>query len=124
MVLKANSRFPTDILFKTLEVDKLKVHWAKQALVTIFNLLFNIGPPLLTAMIEFNTRLGYTLRSANTQIAIPRPHTNFLHNSPLYQASKLFNTLPVNLRIIKDVKLFSTMIKKIENIDPLLSSAS
>ena len=72
-VLGVNSRFHTEALFETLKIDQLKEYWVKQALVNLFNLLHNLGPPVLSSLIEFNSDVGYALRHANSQIALPRP---------------------------------------------------
>ena len=48
------------VLFETLKIDQLKEFWVKQALVNLFNLLHNLGPPILSSSIKFNTDVGYT----------------------------------------------------------------
>ena len=121
-VLGVNSRYHTEILYKTLEIDMLKEYWVKQALVTVFKLLHNLGPPVLSSLIQFNTNVGYMFRYANSQIPLPRPHTNFLQHSPLYHASKLFNTLPNDIRIINVFKSYNIEISKIQDICSLLST--
>ena len=120
-VLGVNSRFHTDDLYKTLKLDKLKDQWTKQTLIIVFKLLHNAGPSRLSSLITFNVQSNYLLRSSNSQIALPKPRTNFLRNSPLYQASKLFNALPLNVRLIDNTKIFTSEISKMPNIASELS---
>ena len=111
LVLGVDNRFSREALYRTLEVKNLKERWETHGLILIFKLLHNLAPPSLSSRIEFKSQSNYTLRSNNTQIVLPRPRTNFV-NSSLYSASKLFNSLAINLRTINDIKIFAKEIKK------------
>ena len=111
-ILGVNNRFNRDELYRTLAVDRLQQRWEKQSLIFIFKLLHNLAPPALSSKIQFKSSNNYRLRNTNTQIMLPKPHTNFVRNSSLYFACRLFNNLPFDLRTIDDVTTFTKKIKK------------
>ena len=106
IVLKVNNRFNRQTLYNTLKVDCLIDRWKKQALILIYKLLNNMLPQILGARIEIRES-NYNLRNHDILISLPKPKSNFLKNSPLYSASKLFNSLPQETRIITSLSLFS-----------------
>ena len=110
MVLGVNSRFNRDTLYNILKVDRLKDRQEKQSLIFIFKLLHNLAPPSLSSKVEFKTLNNYTLRNTNTQIALIKPRTNFIRNSPEYTACILFNNLPIDIRTIVSLKTFTKSI--------------
>ena len=112
LILGVDSRFNRQTLYRTLEVNTLGERRKIQALIIIFKLLHNLAPLSLSSRIQLRSQSHYSLRNVNTQIVLPRPRTNFLRNSALYSASKLFNNLPVSLRTINDTKMFTKELKK------------
>ena len=114
-ILGVDSRFNRQTLYRTLDVNTLEDRRKIQALVMVYKLLHNIAPLSLSSRIQFRSQSHYCLRNVNTQIVLPKPRTNFLRNSALYSASKIFNTLPVSLRTIDDLKTFTAELKKIIN---------
>ena len=40
-------------------------------------------------------------------ISLPKPKTNYFKNSALYSASKLFNSLPLEIRTTYSINMFS-----------------
>ena len=106
IVLQVDNRFNRQTLYDTLKVDCLTNRWKKQALILIFKLLNNLLSPNLGARIE-RRESTYNLRNHDILISLPKPKTNFLKNSPLYSASKLFNSLTQEIRIITSFSLFS-----------------
>ena len=113
LILGVDSRFNRETLYRTLEAHTLGERRKIQALVIIYKLLHNLAPLSLSSRIQLRSPSHYSLRSVNTQIVLPRPRTNFLRNSALYSASKLFNKLPISLRSTNDIKIFTKELKKI-----------
>jgi len=112
IVLQVENRFNRQTLYATLDVDCLFDRWKRQELLLIFKLLNNLLPHSLCSRIEKKENI-YIIRNYNNIISLPRPKSNFLKNSTLYSASKSFNSLPQDKRLITSLKLFASAISHI-----------
>ena len=108
-VLNVNSTFNRATLYNILKVDQLNQRWDKLSKIIVHKLVNNLAPSVLCSRIQFKSR-KYSLRNTTHQIQLPKPHTNYLRNSPLYSASKLFNNLPVSTRLVKNPASFARLI--------------
>ena len=88
-----------DIL-KNLQLDSLYVRRKKLKWVILYKVLNGISAPCLRENLERLTDLsrGYDLRDSETDLKLPKPRTNFLKRSFKYNASTLWNNLPIGAK--------------------------
>ena len=106
IVMQVDNRFNRKTLYNTLKTDCLFDRWKKQALLLIYKLLNNLLPQSLCSRIQ-RRESSYNIRNYDTVISLPKPKTNYLKNSALYSASKLFNSLPQEIRTTYSINMFS-----------------
>ena len=76
-------------------------------LILLYKALNGLSPPYLLDYFNFcNYSKRYNLRDRKNNIGLPRPKTKCLKNSFVYTAGKLWNSLPKQARLAKDLKFF------------------
>jgi hypothetical protein len=95
--------------WKTLKEQRLKTK-AK----TMFKILHNMGSNCLKDLFIFkNETLNHNLRDSSTALRFPKPRSNSLKKSFMYDGAFIWNSLPEIIRESKTLSIF-------ENRYPLL----
>ena len=97
----------TDVLnnlkWKTLETRRF--HTKATLIYKILNDLS--APQLSNSFVKLNdTNINYNLRNIETDLALPRPYTNFLKRSFKYSGAMLWNNLPYEAKTAKSLSDF------------------
>ena len=111
-VLMVDSMFSTSALYASLNVEPIELRWKKQALVLVFMLLHNLLPLFLCKRITLKKCPSHTLRNSKGIILLQNPKTNFVRNSSLYCGIQEFNSLPENIRILDNLKVFEAEVER------------
>ena len=112
VVLGVDAQYNREALYNTLKIDRLNERWKKQAVTQIHKAIYNLLPESLCSRIALREKY-YNVRNNDTIVSLPKPRTNILKRSPFYSASKLFNKLPQNIRIIDNIRSFTKAIQKV-----------
>ena len=65
------------------------------------------APQLTNSFVKLNdTNINYNLRNIETDLALPRPYTNFLKRSFKYSGAMLWNNLPYEAKTAKSLSDF------------------
>ena len=99
-------------LFENLKIDCLSIRIKKSLLILIFKMIHKIVPESICSRITFKEN-AYDLRNHKCILNLDKPRSNYMKNSSLYTAIKLFNALPENLRTEINIKSFSRGIAQI-----------
>ena len=93
MGTRYDDRIRSSDLSQSLEWNTLHVRWAKLRSVLLYKILnVNYSPCLR----DLDRR--YYLRNHDMDLALPKPKTNFLKRSLKYNASMLWNNLPLEAK--------------------------
>ena len=113
--MNVDSRHSRRDLYETLNIDCLSVRIKKSLLLLIFKMINHIVPESICSKIKFKENV-YNLRNHKCILNIVKPQSNFMKNSSLYIAIKLFNALPENLRIQNNINSFTRGISDLYHI--------
>ena len=92
--------------WKTLKKQRLKTK-AK----TMFKILHNMGPNCLKDLFIFkNETLNHNLRDSSTALRLPKPRSNSLKKSFMYDGAFIWNSLPEIIRESKTLSIFERKI--------------
>ena len=92
--------------WKTLKEQRLKTK-AK----TMFKILHNMGPNCLKDLFIFkNEILNHNLRDSSTTLRLPKPRSNSLKKSFMYDGAFIWNSLPEIIRESKTLSIFERKI--------------
>ena len=99
-------------LLQMLGWDTLHVRWAKLKCVLLYKVLNQDYSPCLGESLVRLTNLnrGYNLRNDETDLALPKPKTNFLKRSFKYSASMLWNNLSLQAKTATSLRQFKRSI--------------
>ena len=112
IVLNVDYRHNRRNLFENLKIDCLSIRIKKSLLILIFKMIHKIVPESICSRITFKEN-AYDLRNHKCILNLDKPRSNYMKNSSLYTAIKLFNALPENLRTEINIKSFSRGIAQI-----------
>ena len=89
--------------WKTLETRRF--HRKATLVYKILNDLF--APQLSNSFVKLNdTNINYNLRNMETDLALPRPYTNFLKRSFKYNGAMLWNNLSYKVKTAQSLSDF------------------
>ena len=92
--------------WKTLKAER-KITKAKM----MYKLLNNIGPQSLTNLFTYKGEMTtYNLRNISSSLCLPKPRTNNLKKSFMYDGSFLWNSIPKEIKESKSLSSFRTKI--------------
>ena len=106
-----DDRIRSSDLLQSFGWDTLHVRWAKlkSALLKILN--ENYSPCLGYTLVRLrNPNRRYNLRNHDMDLALPKPKTNFLKRSFKYNASMLWNNLPLDTKTSTSLPQFKQSI--------------
>ena len=100
MGTRYDDRIRSSDLLQSLGWDTLHVRWAKFKSVLLYKILNENYSPCLRDMFVRLRDLNrqYNLRNYDVDLALPKPKTNFLKRSFKYNASLLWNNLPLEAK--------------------------
>ena len=118
VILSANYDARSADLLESLQWDNLSQRRDKHMASLMCKTLQNKTPNHLRSMFSFaNTGSGYDTRQRERKLAPPKPRTDYLKKSFQYRGSRLWNSLPYDLRDL-DISTKSFKAKS----DPLFGS--
>ena len=112
IVLGVDAQFNRETLYETLKMDRLNERWKKHAIVQIYKAIHDLLPESLCSRVVLRQHY-YKVRNNDKIVSLPKPRTNMLKRSPLYNAAKIFNNLPQNIWIIDNLSAFTKAILKV-----------
>ena len=78
---------------------------------TMFKTLNNMGPNSLKKLFIFEREtLNHSLRGTSSSICLPKPNTNNMKKSFMYDGASIWNSLPENIRESKSISCFKRKI--------------
>ena len=113
-VLRVNYLFPTDLLYASLNLDKLHIRRSKHLAQVMYQCVHHSAPPYLNEL--FTARQShYSTRSGDSQLNIIHPHTDHGKKRFIYQGASLWNKLithfPFNISLDTFKKHLHKLIK-------------
>ena len=73
--------------------------------------LNNMGPNSLKKLLIFEREiLNHSLRGTSSSIRLPKPNTNNMKKSFMYDGASIWNSLPENIRESKSISCFKRKI--------------
>ena len=112
MGTRYDDRIRSSDLLQSLGWDTLHVRWAKLKSVLLYKILNENYSPCLRDMFVRLRDLNrqYNLRNYDMDLALPKPKTNFLKRSFKYNASLLWNNLPLEAKTATSLHQFKRSI--------------
>lgn len=112
---KFQNRMLRLVLHINYRISNVDLHLRSNVLPLVYRRHLSICRVMFNLSFDVN-RLEQTMnvrtRSAGAaMLSVPFPKSNFLHKSVFYQGFKIWNSLPVHLRMIRDYKLFKKKLK-------------
>ena len=84
-------------LLKTVHIKSLENRRIEQALILVYNSIYNQAPNYIREMFLLRSS-GYSLRG-HLKVVLPRPTSSYMQHSFTYQAGKQWNSLPDKIRM-------------------------
>ena len=98
-------------LLKTVHIKSLEHRRIEQALILVYNSIYNQAPNYIREMFLLRSN-GYSLRG-HLKVVLPRPTSSYMQHSFTYQAGKQWNSLPDKIRMSESLSIFR---KNLQNI--------
>ena len=98
-------------LLKTVHIKSLEHRRIEQALILVYNSIYNQAPNYIREMFLLRSN-GYSLRG-HLKVVLPRPTSSYMQHSFTYQAGKQWNNLPDKIRMSESLSIFR---KNLQNI--------
>ena len=91
-------------LLKTVHIKSLEHRRIEQALILVYNSIYNQAPNYIRVL----RSNGYSLRG-HLKVVLPRPTSSYMQHSFTYQAGKQWNNLPDKMRMSESLSIFSCL---------------
>ena len=99
------------VALQTLGWETLKAERKIANAKMMYKLLNNIGPQPLTNLFTYKGEMTtYNLQNISSSLCLPKPHTNNLKKSFMYDVSFLWNYIPKEIKDSKSLSSFQTKI--------------
>ena len=99
------------IALHALNWEPLKVQRKRANSKMMFKILNNMGPKCLSNLFTFRSDVSdYDLRDTSLKLSLPKPRTNSMKKSFLFDGAKLWNSLPEQIRRCTSFTRFETKI--------------
>lgn len=94
-----------------LEWEPLQTQRLKAKAKMMFKVLNNMGPNSLHELFTYKDELfHYNLRESHSSVCLPKPRTNCMKKSFMFDGAALWNSLPADLRKSKTRSYFERKI--------------
>ena len=113
IILHADYDTPPAIMFRDLEWQPVNKRLANNKAILIYKALNHLTPEYITAMLmPISETHSRNLRSSTTgTLSVPRSRTSFFDISFISSAQKLWNSLPISVRLSPSINDFKDKLK-------------
>ena len=119
--MRVDWKFPSEALFRLIQtkfnksIDRLWERRDKQLLYVMYKIVNGNMPINITNNFSYRQYL-YGLRKTTLQFDVPKPSTNFQKRSLAYRGSKIWNSLPSNVKQSVSLAAFKTATDRVYKI--------
>ena len=107
IILDASNDVNHTIALHTLGWEPLSMERKKAKAKMMFKILNNMGPRSLTDLFSYKSeKTEYHLRDISKSLCLPKPQTDYMKKSFMYDGAKLWNSIPKNIRESKSLSSF------------------
>jgi hypothetical protein len=112
IILNKPTRTPTFQLFTELKWLSFRSRCKYHVCLLVYKTLNNLAPKYLNNILSFSTNSSYNLRSVQRyNITNNRPNTNSLKRTFSYFAMEIWNSVPSNIKHIRNIMSFKKQLK-------------
>jgi hypothetical protein len=99
------------IALRALGWEPLKTERKKVKAKMMYRVLNRMGPKSLTNLFSYKSeKTNYRLRGISSGLSLPKPRTNNMKNSFMYDGAQLWNSIPKEIRESKTLSSFRNKI--------------
>ena len=99
------------IALRALGWEPLKTERKKAKAKMMYKVLNKMGPKSLTNLFSYKCeKINYNLRDISSGLSLPKPRTNNMKNSFMYDGAHLWNSIPKEIRESKTLSSFRNKI--------------
>ena len=107
IILDASNDVNHSIALRTLGWEPLSMERKKAKAKMMFKILNNMGPRSLTDLFSYKSeKTDYHLRDISKSLCLPKPRTDYMKKSFMYDGAKLWNSIPKNIGESKSLSSF------------------
>ena len=107
IILNVNNDVEHTIALRTLGWEPLQTERKKAKAKIMYKLLNKMGPKSLTNLFSYKSeKTNYHLRDISSGLCLPKPRTNNMKNSFMYDGAQLWNSIPKEIRESKSLSSF------------------
>ena len=107
IILNVNNDVEHTIALRTLGWEPLRTERKKAKAKIMYKLLNKMGPKSLTNLFSYKSeKTNYHLRDISSGLCLPKPRTNNMKNSFMYDGAQLWNCIPKEIRESKSLSSF------------------
>ena len=111
IILNVSNDTDHSVALQALGWKTLKVERKKAKAKMMYKLLNNMGPQSLTDLFtNKGEMISYNLRNISSTLCLPKPRTNYLKKSFMYDGSSLWNSIPEEIKKSISLSSFRTKI--------------
>ena len=111
IILNISNDVDYTIALRTLGWEPLQTERKKTKARMMYKLLNKMGPKSLTNLFSFKSeKTNYHLRDVSSGLYLPKPRTNSMKNSFMYDGANIWNSIPKEIRESKSLSSFRNKI--------------
>lgn len=111
IILNMNNDVDHSIALRTLGWEPLKNERKKAKAKMMYKVLNKMGPKSLTNLFSYKSeKTNYNLRDISSGLNLPKPRTNNMKSSFMYDGARLWNSIPKEIRESKTFSSFQNRI--------------
>ena len=111
IVLNMSNEVDHSTALHALGWEPLKTERKKAKAKIMYKILNKVGPKSLAYLFSHKSeKADYNLRGISSNLCLPKPHTNNMKNSFMYDGAKLWNSIPEDIRKSKSLSSFRNKI--------------
>ena len=108
-VLNADKYTPSSFLLNTLHWQSIEQRIKYHQCLTVYKILSNRVPLYLKSLVKNRPVYYHTRYAVNSPIFVPTPRTQYMKTSFTYQASTMFNSLPLQIQTCQTIDNFKKL---------------
>ena len=111
IILNMSNDVNHSIALRALGWEPLKTERKKAKAKMMYKVLNKMGPKSLTNLFSYKCeKTNYNLRDISSGLSLPKPSTNNMKNSFMYDGAHLWNSIPKEIRESKTLSSFRNKI--------------
>ena len=111
IILNVSNDVEHNIALHALGWEPLQMERKKDKAKIMYKLLNKMGPKSLTNLFSYKSeKTNYHLRDISSGLCLPKPRTNNMKNSFMYDGAQLWNSIPKEIRESKSLSSFQNKI--------------